>query len=187
MSTRAERTVWLGPAKVVYWQGPGDTWPYSVPSYVKRGGSEKYSISASGQIWRSGSKMPCGWSFSANAEIYPNQSGWPGYLVGSTSAAFSGNVAIGSGKPDCTPLISLDPSRVAALLEEARKTTTNQAVFDYQKLLAIGNQPGATIALSQLIEESYIQNLASATRNKIIEKFKSYQYIQDLQRAGLLT
>ena len=131
--------------------------------------------------------MPCGWSFSANAEIYPNQSGWPGYLVGSTSAAFSGNVAVGSGKPDCTPLIRLDESRVQAILEDARLTETNQMIFEYQKLLRIGTQPSATVSLAQLTENSYINNLASETRQKIINRFMGNSYIQDLIRAGILT
>jgi len=187
VSTRAERTVWRGPVQIIYWQGPGDTWPYNVTSYVKRGGAERYSISSSGQISRSGGRLPCGWRFSANAEIYPNQYGWPGYLIGSTSAAFAGNVAVGSGRPDCTPLIRLDESRVQAILEDARLTETNQMILEYQKLLRIGTQPGATLSLSQLTQNSYINNLASETRQKIINRFMGNSYIQDLIRAGILT
>jgi len=183
---RSDRTIYLGQAQFVYWLGPGGIWPYAVTGYVGRGGADPYSIDPDGTLWRYG-RASCGHSFTAYGELFPNQPGAPAMLTGSTGQAFASNVTVGAGRPDCRPLISLDPSRVAALLEEARKTTTNQAVFDYQKLLAIGGQAGATIALSKLIEESYIQNLASATRNKIIEKFKSFQYIQDLQRAGLLT
>ena len=131
--------------------------------------------------------MPCGWRFFANAEIYPNQSGWPGYLVGSVGAAFSGNVESGSGRPDCTPLIKLDESRVQAILEDARLTETNQMIFEYQNLLKIGTQPGATLSLSQLSQNSYINSLASETRQKIIDRFMGNSYIQDLIRVGILT
>ena len=114
----AERTSYRGPVKFIYWLGPGGIWPYEVPVHAKPGGQERYFISSSGTVSRSGGGIACNAKFMATGESWPNQSGWPSKLVGTPSSGFAPGAVMQGSQVYCPPPCrSLDTARFKQLFE----------------------------------------------------------------------
>jgi len=177
-----DQEVKIGNAIFRYWLGPGGVFPWGVKGYVQRGGATKYSLDSEGVLWRWATLVPCGTEFTALGELFPNDGGSPRVLWGgSFGELFASNVVLGAGAPDCfTP--ADDAAIILSLLDDAIKTTFNQALFSY-----LNEVKNSSIAEAEIIlGNTYIEDFASIIRGDIIEKFRSYRYIVDAQAQGFL-
>jgi len=188
--SRKYRTETRGGVDFVYWLGPGGIWPYSVPFFVQRGGTEPIAVDQAGNAFRGG-KVECGSSIAAVGEIFPNNPTLPAMLTATVTGSgdWLGVSNASEIRPDCSPLISVNIEEVERLADEAKTLTTNKMVHDYSQALNRAWNARFTDKywFPQLVDGATIQRLVQITVDQIINNFEGYQYIKDLKRAGLLS